>query len=660
MNQINNQTRNNKDLNFDTIEILRQIKKQRDEISTSEGSVPFLRSLSNPTNLTNPQIIATQKTTQATTITPRYIKKEINRIKKRNLFKVKSNININRAELFNNQKFFKSPNISLKSNNNSNINDIINEKGCLTTKGKVHLKPIWEKINLKYDINKKNREYKDIRVNIREKRYARDYIDNTKMVSLYKYKIDAIKEEYKHIKCIQDTQIIMNNKTEEKIITLRENVINSYKIKYIHYLKFLNKTKDKENHILYGLKNDERQLKDDIDKINDKIAKLFENKLKILKWVELQIKLKEKIISVPKYYFDILEQNDNYQIYNSKDELNKIIFKKDFLSMSPNMGNFEQEDLIIDESTKKRILNYKYNLIFKEPEDFMYQFSKLEKNWLLNLQKHDNMINKINLLREQYSEYDESNFLKNEKILIEKLKVNKKLYFPLKHQYDVIKNNNNKVMKKIKFDKLEYSNSELAKTNIYNTFNDRIINNLNFYNLELSPINKKRTSSIFMPSNILHTNIFQLILNLYEIVSQNNFVKFDESILEKNKHTNPIFDIMNYIELVINLLIEEKKKYMNDPKLKEKYKKTKEGLSNEMRKIRILKLIKMKEIATSIKLKKMKEKEMNHQYNTTRKIDFSQYKKLKMINKRAEKKPEIKKDEKIFEPNLKDFLYDSK
>ena len=99
---------------------------------------------------------------------------------------------------------------------------------------------------------------------------------------------------------------------------------------------------------------------------------------------------------------------------------------------------------------------------------------------------------------------------------------------------------------------------------------------------------------------------------------------------------------------------------MNDPKLKEKYKKTKEGLSNEMRKIRILKLIKMKEIATSIKLKKMKEKEMNHQYNTTRKIDFSQYKKLKMINKRAEKKPEIKKDEKIFEPNLKDFLYDSK
>ena len=659
MNQLNNQTRNNKDFNYDTLEILRQIKKQRDEISTSEGSVPFLRSLSNPTNLTNPQIIVTQKTTQASTLTPRYIKKEINRAKKRNFFKVKSNININRAELFNNQKFLKSPNISIKSNYNS-INDIINEKGCFTTKGKVHLKPIWEKINLKYNTNKINRGYKNIRVNIREKRFARDYIDNTKMISLYKYKIDAIKDEYKHIKNIQDSQILMNNKTEEKIIRLRENIINSYKIKYINYLKFLNKTLEKENHILYELKNNKIQLKDDIKKINDKITKLFENKLKILKWIELQIKLKEKIISVPKYYFDILEQNDNYKIYNSEDELNKIIFKKDFLSMSLNIGNCEQEDLIIDKSTKERILNYKYNLIFKEPEDFMYQFSKLEKNWLLNLKKHDNMINKINSLREQYSEYDESNFLRDEKILIEKLNVNKKLYIPLKHQYDIIKNNNKNVIKKINFDKFEYSNSGLTMTNIYNTFNDRIINNLNFYNLNSSPINKKRTSSIFMPSNVLNTNIFQLILNLFEIVSQNNFLKFDESILEKNKHINPIFDIMNYIESVINLLIEEKNKYMRDPKLKEKYKKTKEDLSYEMRKIRILKLIKLKEIATNIKLKKMKEKEMNHQYNTSRKIDFSQYKKIKVINKKAIKKPEIKKDEKIFEPNLKDFLYDSK
>ena len=99
---------------------------------------------------------------------------------------------------------------------------------------------------------------------------------------------------------------------------------------------------------------------------------------------------------------------------------------------------------------------------------------------------------------------------------------------------------------------------------------------------------------------------------------------------------------------------------MKDPKLKEKYKKTKEGLSYEMRKARLLKIIKMKEIAKNLKLKKMKEKGMNQQYYTTRKIDFSHYKKIKMKNHKDGNNTEIKKDEIQFEPNLIDFLYDSK
>ena len=38
------------------LEIFEQIKKQTDEMSTSEGSIYLLKNLSNPTNLTNPQI----------------------------------------------------------------------------------------------------------------------------------------------------------------------------------------------------------------------------------------------------------------------------------------------------------------------------------------------------------------------------------------------------------------------------------------------------------------------------------------------------------------------------------------------------------------------------------------------------------------------------
>ena len=70
----------NNDLNTDTIEILKQIKKQSDEISTSEGSIHFLKNLSNPTNLTNPQIIGSQKTSSTNTQSPTFTKKDVRKI----------------------------------------------------------------------------------------------------------------------------------------------------------------------------------------------------------------------------------------------------------------------------------------------------------------------------------------------------------------------------------------------------------------------------------------------------------------------------------------------------------------------------------------------------------------------------------------------------
>ena len=144
------QTTNNKDINSDTIDILNQIKKQSDEISTSEGSLHLLKNLSNPTNLTNPQILGTQRTMLTNSPSP-FTKKDI-KLKKRNIYKARSNINIIRDELFNHQNYPKrlfqkeEKKISLKKNL---IKDVLIDKekvSCKTTKGKVKLKPIWERL----------------------------------------------------------------------------------------------------------------------------------------------------------------------------------------------------------------------------------------------------------------------------------------------------------------------------------------------------------------------------------------------------------------------------------------------------------------------------------------------------------------------------------
>ena len=48
-------------LKKDVSDIFEQIKKKAEDLSTSEGSMFLLQNLSNPTNLTNPQIISLRR-----------------------------------------------------------------------------------------------------------------------------------------------------------------------------------------------------------------------------------------------------------------------------------------------------------------------------------------------------------------------------------------------------------------------------------------------------------------------------------------------------------------------------------------------------------------------------------------------------------------------
>lgn len=251
-----------KELNTDTLEILNQIKKQTEEISTSEASIHFLKNLSNPTNLTNPQIIGTQKTsiTNTQSQSPTFRKKDISKIKKRNFYKAKSNINIIRDDLFNGQKFpnslFKNNEIKIKVIKKDVINDALDEKAvCKTTKGKVKLEPIWNKLQ---NISVTQVRNRDIRINVRKNALVKDFIDNSKFISQIKYNINIKKEKLQQMKNIKEAQLSMINKTEEKISHLQNAMINDYNTNYVQYLRYLNNTIEKENQKSSDLHNNIR------------------------------------------------------------------------------------------------------------------------------------------------------------------------------------------------------------------------------------------------------------------------------------------------------------------------------------------------------------------------------------------------------------------
>ena len=662
-------TYNSKDLNTDTIEILEQIKKQNEEFST-DGSVQLFKNLSNPTNLTNPQIIGTQRTNVTTTKSPSSscYKKIVPKLKKRKIYRTKTDIDLIRDILFNKQN--ESKNLIKKEEKNiifkkNNINYFLDEKtSCLTTKGKVKLKPIWEKIKTpKVSLIKQ----KDIRINITKKALARNFIDDYKMISQIKYNTDIKREKFERMINIKHSQLSSINNTEEKISKLKNIILKDYNKNYVLYLRFLNNNLEKESQISNELLGDSLKIKSEINKLNNKIIKIIERKCTILKWIGFFIQVKEKLKNIPEFYFDILEENDNYNVYNLGDE----IFRKtkfiitDFSHLILKKKNLESQQIKISETTREKILKYRYNLIFEEPEEIMDHYTNLQSKWLKEIEQRDNSVKEIDSLKQKISNFEESNFIWDEKRLIEKLKLVKNIYHQLKNQYDLLKSQDRKVIKKICGDELTPKISKINSPDspdIYDNIYNAMLNNLNFYTVKTNS-NKNRINSSFKGAeNLINTNLYNLILDLFSTLNQNNFIKFDFSNFIKNSNINPIFEIMNYIELAVNFLFQEKYKYLQDPNLKEKYLTIQANFSKENKRYKILKLIKLRQFKLNKQIKEMNEKGKRKKYLTKRKIDYSLYKKLN-INKPKkiqEKNEETKKEEKKIMPNLEEFLEDIK
>ena len=662
-------TYNSKELNTDTIEILEQIKKQNEEFST-DGSVQLFKNLSNPTNLTNPQIIGTQRTNVTTTKSPSSscYKKIVPKLKKRKIYRTKTDIDLIRDILFNKQNESKNlikkeeKNIILKKNN---INYFLDEKtSCLTTKGKVKLKPIWEKIKTpKVSLIKQ----KDIRINITKKVLARNFIDDYKMISQIKYNTDIKREKFERMINIKHSQLSSINNTEEKILKLKNIILKDYNKNYVLYLRFLNNNLEKESQISNELLGDSLKIKSEINKLNNKIIKIIERKCTILKWIGFFIQVKEKLKNIPEFYFDILEENDNYNVYNLGDE----IFRKtkfiitDFSHLILKKKNLESQQIKISETTREKILKYRYNLIFEEPEEIMDHYTNLQSKWLKEIEQRDNLVKEIDSLKQKISNFEESNFIWDEKRLIEKLKLVKNIYHQLKNQYDLLKSQDRKVIKKICGDELSPKISKINSPDfpdIYDNIYNAMLNNLNFYTVKTNSNKNRINSSLKGAENLINTNLYNLILDLFSTLNQNNFIKFDFSNFIKNININPIFEIMNYIELAVNFLFQEKYKYLQDPNLKEKYLTIQANFSKENKRYKILKLIKLRQFKLNKQIKEMNEKGKRKKYLTKRKIDYSLYKKLN-INKPKkiqEKNEETKKEEKKIMPNLEEFLEDIK
>ena len=676
----------------DVSDVFDQLRKRAEDISTSEGSNRILQNLSNPTNLTNPQIISMRRNYNNSYYYKSIENSKVNRfikVKSRNLTKFyrnnKDNKDINNSDLKekallneqikkillrkeHNAIFSKSYKYSQsKKHINNNINSISNnsinnKKNYRKFKKNKTMniigeeeKDIWEKLK---GINK-NKFEKDIRVNQRKYVTTRDYINTTKNIQLMKYIRKNKIEKLNMLNTIKKSEINTLNKTLESLENNKEAILSSYQKKYVTYISYLNRQKDNEEKNNINLMITSQKIKNEISGLQSKINKMNKEKMQKLNLILLFIQYRERLKTLPD---NAKELFGNYN--------NKIINNNNILNL-----NGDNNDI-------NKILKYKNKIIYKDSFEFDYDYNEMEYKIRKRIEYKDKLKNDIIELKTNYlqikHDIENNPNIKRAQYLMNNLDDLKYINDELKSELSSLK---------IKLD-LEIINPDIYKSrnnNIYNTKKslsrrsslNSIINRTNQTNTTLNYFFNQENQTIYSPKSVLSfkkqftiekfdikkaSKLFNIIYNIYFLVKDNLFpekkLKFDFNIkrglsLEPEKST--ILKMLEYIDIVVTLLLKQKEEYLSSNKLRKKYEKVKDLIDKEKRRMQFINNFKKDEEIRKLKLEQIGKKKNKGNYISSHKVENKYFfRTQKEQIAKAKNLAEFKKT-----PTFEDFMYDT-
>ena len=696
-------------LRKDASDIFDQIRKKAEDISTSEGSNRIFHNLSNPTNLTNPQIITIRKIDN-------FLKSEVsknnNRLKKvktRNVsqkFKPdKSSSQSNRTDLTEqlliNEQIRRlilrkrQKTISDKNSESQKLSNFTQGRplGKQIKKNKT-MEPIGEEGNdlwSRLRDGRYNKKEKIVRVNKRKFITAREYISSTKNIQLMKFIRKNKIEKLNMLVNIRKSELDTLNSNLESLENNKEAILNNYNKKYVAYISYLLRQKDNEEKNFIDLIIKSGKIRKEIAQIQSKINKVQKEKMNQLNLILLFIQIKERIRELPEGAIKLFGTSDenlnkeNKINKNIKKELSKrLTLKKRIISAN----HFQENINIINNEDLKKIMQYKGKLIYNDVFEFGYDYNQMEEKMRKKIKYSENLKNDIKELKKKLKILKEN--IKNDpneearKHLINVLNdlkfQNKELISELnslKIKYDINNTDSNpfksKNLMNIKKSKITQSTSA---TNIFhpsdtiqtfkaktekNFFNTIFANNFdNIYNPKtILSFKQYFTLQNFDFNNA--SNLFLSCYNIYNIAKDNFFpekdLKFDIDIKrgfssEPEKET--ILKMIEYIQNVLTLLLNQKKFYLGNKKLRKKYEKLRDLLEEDKRRMNFINSFKKDEEQRKLRLKQLSLKKEKIRYIPSHKIEskyFFKTQKEKII--KAINLAELKRT-----PTFEDFMFD--
>ena len=501
----------------------------------------------------------------------------------------------------------------LNKNSDNKINEKKNKKTEKNKEKGVELDSIWEKLKNSKILSPKE---KDTRIDIRKfvKKYP--YLDTKKKINLMRYDLKIKNDRYNKIKKYNVDEINTLDKAINNLAKSSDYIQQNYQENYLSKNIYLSRQEEKEKIINNNLLVDKISLIRQISKLENRINKLTEQKHNILKWIYLEIKIKEKRINLPLYYKDIIENRMN---------LDSIIKK------------YKMKENALSEKEYNNIKEYREKLIFDNIEEINEIYYNLEAKIFYDLNKKLNCVNNVKKIKS------------NLKIISEKSRRNEE-----NKKKDNDKNQDinleerekdfKKELKKLKFKNNEL-NDEYSKIRHYKIMlNDK---NVSFYNSNSDRRNFSKDEINMNEQEDKYSNLFKIAINLYEEEIKGNLKNIENKIKWKYSLTEEkmILDILEYTERVINFLHQERKYYNSDEKLRIKYKLVSDEIEKETKNKKLLKQLELQEGLLTAKKEKIQRRLNKKNYFTPyRKVDFQYYIREKYKNRNNKDKNEKNDD----------------
>ena len=431
---------------------------------------------------------------------------------------------------------------------------------------------------------------------------VKKYIIKTRKLILEKYIQFYKKERINRIN--EDYQTIIGN-INDKLNFLKES-------KSLLIFKFLNKFNDHIKKLYIKIEEEKNLnnqyikkinlLKYEINKLNNKIKNIQNNKDSLERWMYLQIQFHEKIKTIPNYYIQII--NNEYDKNN------------------PNNLN---------ENEINKIKLYKKNMIYRTGDEFLNKLKEFENKNIFLIKIYNNLrISNKELLKE-------FNLLK-----IENKKNNENLYYILELKIKII----NELKARNIF--LENKIKKLNKQNDSYNYHIKRSLSLNLNNktkLKQFQFQFKKEKIVENLHSKLYIKICEIEKNVKNLIPNQKIKTYK---LFKESENIEMLKKLKTIEIGLNKLIDNNKKY------KFYYSKEIEKINLKIEKVRKIKKNKIQREYLKNKINELKKNIIER----SNKIYFLPKKKIERYNKPLIINNKLKKLNETNKIKEEDFFYD--